>query len=424
MWRWRQVLVLWVGGVVFAAALLAAAPVRADFNDGVKAYLAQDYDAALLPWRPLAEQGHAPAQFGLGLAYENGRGVDRSLERAASWYRKAAEQGLQDAQFNLGNLYLNGAGVEKDPVEAVRWFRRAADQGMPHAQVNLGYSYETGTGVARDPGEAVYWYREAARQNFAQAQYYLGAAYERGLGVTKDLSLAAGWYEKAAERGVTLAQNRLDVIQGKGVEPAEMTDLAMESEPPPRASPGVELSQTTANQAESDFAYAAEATAPVAETPTPAVEAPAPVVEAERPAETNQDGESELAATRAGSDIVRVDPVGSEFAAPATSAATASEAATATAEPGQQIASLEGSHRVRLASYKIPSNVEKGWNVLRKKHSALLGSLNYAAARVDLGPEKGVFFRLEAGPLGSSDESAAICAEIKRRGDSCLVVRP
>ena len=421
---WRQISFFWVGGVVFAAALLAALPVRADFNDGVKAYLAQDYDAALLAWRPLAEQGHAPAQFGLGLAYENGRGVDRSLERAGFWYRKAAEQGLQDAQFNLGNLYLNGAGVEKDPVEAVRWFRRAADLGMPHAQVNLGYSYETGTGVARDPGEAVYWYREAARQNFPQAQYYLGAAYERGLGVPKDLALAAGWYEKAAERGVTLAQNRLDVIEGKGVEPAAIPDSTPEaasevmpevtvaSEPPPETGANAEPKQTTGSQTDydTDFAYAAEAEPPAAEAPPPA--------------ETFQKTENELAATRAGADIARVDPVEPELVAAAPTSEATSEAPSATAAPGERVDSLAGSHRVRLASYKIPSNVDKGWSVLSQKHADLLGALNYAAARVDLGPEKGVFYRLEAGPLGSADESAAVCAEIKRRGGSCLAVRP
>ena len=107
--------------------VLTAQPARANFEDGVRAYLAQDYAAALEIWRPLAEEGYAPAQFGMGLSYENGRGVELDLTQAAVWYRMAAEQDLADAQFNLGNLYLNASGVPKDPVEAMRWFRRTAE---------------------------------------------------------------------------------------------------------------------------------------------------------------------------------------------------------------------------------------------------------------------------------------------------------
>jgi TPR repeat protein len=40
-----------------------------------------------------AEQGHAEAQYELGLIYEFGHGVKKDIPQAVKWYRKAAEQG-------------------------------------------------------------------------------------------------------------------------------------------------------------------------------------------------------------------------------------------------------------------------------------------------------------------------------------------
>ena len=95
-----------------------------------------------------------------------------------------------------------------------------------------------------------------------------------------------------------------------------------------------------------------------------------------------------------------------------------------TAPAGEQVASLTGSFRVRLASYRKPPNAHKGWKILANKYVDLLGNLNYALAEVDLGAEKGIYHRLEAGPFGSLAEAQVICAEIKSRKDGCVTVKP
>ncbi len=385
---------------VLLAGSFSAVPAFANFEDGVRAYLAQEYTAALDIWRPLAEEGHAPAQFGMGLSYENGRGVERDPTQAAVWYHKAADQGLADAQFNLGNLYLNASGVPKDPIEAVRWFRRAADQGMPHAQVNLGYSYETGSGVAKDPVKAVSWYAKAAEQDFPQAQYYLGAAYERGSGVEENLALAAAWYERAAEQGVVLAGKRFDVLTERGVEP-DVIELksdrkkveAAESEAAPEPEP----------EAAPEEPPAAAEEAPPAETSMAESSPPEPEV-----AETVPEPEVVETAVEVEREEASADPV------------TTPE----TVQAGEPVPSLGNSFRVRLASYRKPANATKGWNIFSNKHEDLLAPLNHAVAEVDLGAEKGIYHRLEAGPLGSLAEAKELCAEIKSRGDSCVVVKP
>ena len=44
-----------------------------------------------------ADQGHAVAQFRLGVVYEDGRGVEQSDEGGVLWYRQATKQGNADA---------------------------------------------------------------------------------------------------------------------------------------------------------------------------------------------------------------------------------------------------------------------------------------------------------------------------------------
>jgi len=55
-------------------------------------------------FRRAAEQGHAEAQFNLGICYEDGDGVPWSYDEAVKWYSKAAEQGHEEAKTLLDIL--------------------------------------------------------------------------------------------------------------------------------------------------------------------------------------------------------------------------------------------------------------------------------------------------------------------------------
>ncbi|MDR0247753.1 MAG: sel1 repeat family protein [Burkholderiales bacterium] len=84
--------------------------------------------------RKAAEQGHATAQYILGVVYLSGWGVAQNDAEAVNWFRKAAEQGNADAQNNLGRMYANGRGVAKDDAEATKWYSKAAEQGSMEAK--------------------------------------------------------------------------------------------------------------------------------------------------------------------------------------------------------------------------------------------------------------------------------------------------
>ncbi|MBB3570546.1 tetratricopeptide repeat protein [Rhizobium sp. BK491] len=126
-------------------------------DEGQDLYSTGDYQRALKYWQPLAEHGDAQAEFGLGLLYETGHGVEQNFDTAQSWYRKAAEQGLASAQNTLGAMYANGRGVAKDDVQAEELYRKAAEQGDVHAEVNLSNMYRFGRGVPRDINLAITW---------------------------------------------------------------------------------------------------------------------------------------------------------------------------------------------------------------------------------------------------------------------------
>jgi TPR repeat protein len=116
--------------------LLFCAPAFADFAKGSDAAQRGDYATAMKEWKPLAEQGHASAQYNLGIRYVNGQGVIQDYKAAVKWYRLAAEQGVTSAQSNLGLMYDNGEGVIQDYTRAHMWWNIAASQGHEEAMEN------------------------------------------------------------------------------------------------------------------------------------------------------------------------------------------------------------------------------------------------------------------------------------------------
>jgi TPR repeat protein len=109
--------------------LFAQPAAAADFELGMAAYNAKDYKAAFGEWKPLAEQGHAEAQFNLGILYAEGQGVAADKKEGIRWWRKAAELGNVDSQIYLGAMYYDGLDLAKDYPRSYMWFKIAADSG-------------------------------------------------------------------------------------------------------------------------------------------------------------------------------------------------------------------------------------------------------------------------------------------------------
>jgi len=140
------------------ALALVTAVWGADAQKGLDAYNSMDYETALAIWQPLAESGDAGGQYGLGMMYGNGFGVDMEDALALKWYSLAAEQGHAGAQYNLAIMYQNGWGVPLNEEEAARYYMLAAEQGVPEAMTALGRHFAMDYSDDYDPVEAYKWF--------------------------------------------------------------------------------------------------------------------------------------------------------------------------------------------------------------------------------------------------------------------------
>lgn len=81
-------------------------------------------------------------------SYEHGEGVPKDHVRAASLYCDGARNGDAEAQFSLGWMYANGRGVQRSDEMAAYFFKLAAEKGHAQAQKMLRF---TGDKVAPIP---------------------------------------------------------------------------------------------------------------------------------------------------------------------------------------------------------------------------------------------------------------------------------
>jgi TPR repeat protein len=223
----RRIAAKGVAAVLAALLLLVASGcANADaLQDAATAYKKRDFPTALRLWRPLAEQGNAAAQKGLGTLYEYGSAVPKDEAEAAVWYGKAAAQGDADGEFRLGLLYLRGAGgLPQDVPRALDLLKQAAAQGNTLSAYQLATIYWDGAvGVAKDGDQAIAWYRKAAALDEPLAESQLALAYQYGRNVPKDPTLAYFWWRRAeehwrrrAEQGDAVAQLALAQLYERG----------------------------------------------------------------------------------------------------------------------------------------------------------------------------------------------------------------
>lgn len=84
---------------------------------------------------------------------------------------------------------------------------------------------------------------------------------------------------------------------------------------------------------------------------------------------------------------------------------------------------VSGVYLVQLAAMRERALVDSEWARLQKAYPDLLGTLRLYVTEVKLAG-KGVFFRLRAGPLASQNAAKDLCAQLEKRKEGCLIVRP
>jgi TPR repeat protein len=100
--------------------------------------VAADEARGLALGRESEAAGSCLGQYVVGACYRSGYGgVAKDYAEAVRLFRLAAAQGHARAQFNLGVMFESGLGVAQDRAEAIRLYRLAAAQGHATAQNGL-----------------------------------------------------------------------------------------------------------------------------------------------------------------------------------------------------------------------------------------------------------------------------------------------
>jgi TPR repeat protein len=147
-----------------------------DHGDGVT----RSYQTAAEWYEKAANQGHSDAQFKLGLLYYTGGGqptetsaIKRDPKTAARWFAPAAEAGHPMASYLLCRLVDEGRWVERSLDRALSLCRTAANLGVPGAQYNTGLLLAEQSTDRESWTEAYTWFLLASRARYPGAKQNL-----------------------------------------------------------------------------------------------------------------------------------------------------------------------------------------------------------------------------------------------------------
>ncbi|SMF14210.1 Sporulation related domain-containing protein [Tistlia consotensis] len=193
------------------------------------------------------------------------------------------------------------------------------------------------------------------------------------------------------------------------VPPAPGVGLTRPSELP-------ELPKPATQAAKSEPAKPAETVAPEAKAP----EAKAPEARApEARAAAEPMPEKPVEAPKPVAEAPPAPPVAAKEVAPSPTEAPKAEAA----KPAAAAAEVKpGSWVVQLAALRKESEAKAAWSEMQAKHKDLLGAMTLQLDRADLG-DRGVFYRVQTGPLPNRATALDLCAQLKAAGQACIAKR-
>lgn len=125
-------------------------------------------------------------------------------------------------------------------------------------------------------------------------------------------------------------------------------------------------------------------------------------------------------------------PLGAAAGSPpeaVSSAAVASRAETAP-EPGSARPNEErpaaarsiGAYRIQIASLRASDAARGAWDRVQAANKDILGNLDFFVEKVNLGEKRGVYYRVQGGPIRDRATAASICDQLHKRSVSCIVV--
>lgn len=211
----------------------------------------KNYTLAAYWYKKAADGGIPEAQYNYASCLETGRGVDRNLQTAFTWYENSSKKNFHPATFRLAKFYLTGirneAGLEQlrpSPGTALELLEKLSAQDYEPADLDLSAllmqrssskeekarafrilikltsrkncspaalrmladCYYAGYGCEPDPSKMISLLQAAAAKGDSEAMGKLGFLYEYGRIVKQDTDKAQKLYRDAALAGHPMAQ--------------------------------------------------------------------------------------------------------------------------------------------------------------------------------------------------------------------------
>ncbi|MBR1978524.1 MAG: sel1 repeat family protein [Akkermansia sp.] len=183
---------------------------------------AKEMPAALKLLQNAAEEGHADAQYELGMCCMTGNGTEKNLKKAVEWFQRAAFYQHAEAELRLAICFGKGLGIEKNIAQALYWLENSGKHGNKRAGKQYTKLYDKLITNAQksprsqaDMGEYHYlldkkedarkWFDKAAAQKDCPAKvfYYL---WDMSSDKYYDAS-AIALLSKSAQKGYAQAQD-------------------------------------------------------------------------------------------------------------------------------------------------------------------------------------------------------------------------
>jgi cell division septation protein DedD len=96
--------------------------------------------------------------------------------------------------------------------------------------------------------------------------------------------------------------------------------------------------------------------------------------------------------------------------------------AAASKPPAASVATGKA-YRLQVGAVRSAEAAKQEWERLRRANAQVLGGLTFSTQRVDLGA-RGIFYRIEAGPIADAAKAERDCSALKQRGVGCILVKP
>lgn len=96
--------------------------------------------------------------------------------------------------------------------------------------------------------------------------------------------------------------------------------------------------------------------------------------------------------------------------------------ATSNEKPEPAKKNAKGNTFIQLGSLKSYDMAQSEWARISKRHVPFFKGLEPIIQKVDLGVDRGIYYRLRTGPFESGEEANKICSYLKDRKVECIVI--